>query len=142
MYKFYFEISKQSKQRTVEHFMKEGIAKSTLYDILHRIMNGKPAQRQIGSGKKVILMSSNKLEKVKSYFNHKSGVSLRQAASKFKILKSYVYKVLHTKTSIRKRKKTTIQKRSDDKIWSAKTQCGLLYRKFSQKMFILDDRKQ
>ena len=95
LYMFYFEISKQSKQRTVEHFMKEGIAKSTLYDIFHRIVNGKPAQRQIGSGKKAVLMSSNKLEKVKSYFNHKSSVSLRQAASKCKTSKSYVYKYLH-----------------------------------------------
>ena len=50
VYNFYSKNIQSEKLYTVRHFMAEGVAKMTLYDILLRYDNNLSATRQPGSG--------------------------------------------------------------------------------------------
>lgn len=76
---------------------------------------------------------------LKNTFENNDKISFSTAAVKFKASPSLVRKTLKTKTTIKYRKKQTIPARTEGQIALAKTKCGRLMRKFSNRSFILDD---
>ena len=72
-------------------------------------------------------------------FDHRDGVSTRQAARKFKCSQPYIVKTLSTKTSIKIRKKQKIPSRNDDQRERIPKCCDRLYRKLQGNSVILDD---
>ena len=62
--------------------MKE-FSKSTIYDILKRYEDNLPAKRQSGSGRIAKIFTPKKVEQLKKDFDHKDGISQRQAAQKY-----------------------------------------------------------
>jgi hypothetical protein len=84
-------------------------------------------------------MTSNNIKKLKNMFDHKDGVSQRQAARLFNCSQKYISKTLKMKTGIRMRKKIKIPKRTDLQKSEAKTKCGRLYLKLRNKLCIMDD---
>ena len=57
-------------------------------------------------------------------FDHKDGVSQRQAAKKFNCTQQHISKTLKKRTNIKSRKKMTIPKRSDQQKAVARTKCS------------------
>ena len=84
-------------------------------------------------------MNKKNINKPKAIFDHKDGVSQRQAAKVFKCHYSFVNKTLMKHTEIRCRKKKTIPKRSEVQRQNIKTRCGHLYRKFKNHLWVIDD---
>ena len=77
---------------TVCYFMAEGIPRRTIYSIIKR-STYLPAKRKCGSGFNAEKMKKKQVNQLKKVFDHKDGLSTRQAAAKFDIDQSYVVKL-------------------------------------------------
>lgn len=139
VYEFYIQNKIKGKLFTVHHFREEKIAKTTIYDIIQRAENDLGYERAQGSGRKAVKMPAKKVRQLKSMFNHRSGISQRQASRKFDIQQSYVHKLLKTKSNIRVKNKTKIPGRTNAQKASARTKCSRLCSKFANHDFIVDD---
>lgn len=139
VYNYYDTHKELRKIGTVSHFKDENIPTQTIYSILQRYDKNLPPERKTGSGCKAKKITFSRLNQIKSFFDGHDSVSIRCAARKFNVSKSYLHRTLKHKTSIKYRKKKKIPKRTETQKYLAKTKCGRLYRKFSKKMFILDD---
>ena len=135
----FIEKNQHCGNKTIlQHFLKEGIPRSTIYRLIKRVKNGIGAERKKGQGRVAIKMTSANRDKIKRFFDHKTGRSQRAAARKFNINQSYVCKLLKD-LSITCRKKQTIPDRSEQQAKDAKTKCGILLRKYKNREWILDD---
>ena len=135
VYQFYKSNSDKPKSFTVNHFMSENIPKSTIYDIIKRVEDKIPPERRKGSGRKPLIMTDNLIRN----FEHKCGISQLKYAKKLKCSHQYISKTLKTKTSIRKRKKIKIPKRTDAQRARIRRLCGHLYKNYKDFIWILDD---
>ena len=61
VYKFVDLHPLWKKSAIVQHFMLEGVPRSTMYDILGRMANKIGPERKVGSGRKAIKMSNSKI---------------------------------------------------------------------------------
>ena len=139
VYEFYLNNKDKGKMFTVNHFLLEKIARSTIYSIIKRAENESGHARVQGSGRIAKKMPKKRVEQPKTTFNNQSKISYRSAGRKFKISHSYVHFLIKNKSNIKKRTKQTIPDRSSEQQISAKTKCSRLYSKFSQFIWILDD---
>jgi transposase len=138
VYKFYSDNIHSGKIQTVRHFMAEGVSRRTIYDILHRYDNNLPASRQSGSGGSNARVTGRKLTTLKRLFDHKDGISQRQAAQRLECCQKTISNTLK-RNKIKARKKKRIPKRDERQQSEAKKLCSRLYRKFSNCSWILDD---
>ena len=109
VYNFYIKHRDQGKSFTVSHFTAENISKATIYRIIESAENDSGHGRCVGSGRTAIKMTPKKIARIKDMFNNSDTVSYRLAARKFGISPSYAHKIIKTKSSIRKRKKSECQ---------------------------------
>lgn len=138
VYKFYADNIQSGKMHTVRHFMAEGVPRTTIYDILQRFDNRLPATRQPGSGGSNVKLTPRNLATLKRLFDHKDGISQRQAAQRFKCTQQTISNSLK-RLNIKARKKKRIPHRDERQISEAKRLCGRLYRKFSNCSWVIDD---
>ena len=110
MYAFLENHCDKPKTFTVNHFAAEGVARSTLFDILKRKDDGISSERQSGSGRPAKIMTKSGIKRLVKLFDHKCGISQRKAARKMKCSQFLINLALENKTLIRKRKKTKIPK--------------------------------
>ena len=80
----------------LQHFLKEGIQRSTIYMLIKRVKNGIGAERKKGQGRVAIKMTSANKDKIKRFFDHKTGRSQSAAARKFDITQPYVCNLSRT----------------------------------------------
>lgn len=139
VYSFYRMHMNLGKLFTVNHFREEGMPKATIYRMLNDYEKGLPAERKPGSGRKAKKATPKMMKQLTKAFDGSDKISIRQAASKFGISKSWLHEALCTKTAIRYRKKQAIPSRTDKQIALAKTKCSRMIRKFSGRAFVLDD---
>ena len=81
------------KSFIVNHFFLMGVAKSTIYDVVKRVEEGKPMEHT-GPGKAVTKMTEEKKRKVIRAVKNKVGVSQRLLARRFGCSRSLIQKVL------------------------------------------------
>lgn len=139
VYEFYLKNKDKGKLFTVDHFLLEKLARSTIYSIIQRAEKESGHERVPGSGRIAKKMPKKRVELLKSSFNNQAKISYRSAARKFKISHSYVHYLIKNKSNIKKRKKQSVPNRSSDQQVNAKTKCSRLYSKFSNFTWILDD---
>jgi len=128
-----------TKYEVVTHFMKEGAARSTLYDILARFTHQLPAKRKIGSGRIAVKFNRTNIKRLKRRVNHQHGISQRALAKAFECSLSHVCQTLRKKTSIRYRKKAKAPDRSPAQKSAVRPKCSKLARIFRGKKVIIDD---
>ena len=138
VYKFYSANIQSGKLFTVRHFVSEGVPKSTIYGILKRFHDDKPAFRKSGSGGSNAKVIGRKMTTLKRLFTHKDGISQRQAAQQLQCHQSTICRNLQ-KVNIKAYKKKRIPQRTDKQKSEAKRLCGRLYRKFARASWIIDD---
>jgi hypothetical protein len=93
VYKFFEENKNLGKSYTVKHFTAEKVPRRTVYGILSRLEDF-PAQRKPGSGATFKKMTQRQVNRLKKDFNHKAGMSQRQAARKYNISQRRVGQIL------------------------------------------------
>lgn len=138
IFQFYLENCTLGNKATVEHFLAEGVPRSTIYDIIQRARDNIPPERQSGQGRKAEKMPKARVKRLQAHFDHRDGRSTRQAAEVFDISQTYVRKLLGTR-GIKCRKKKTTPDRTEIQARAAKTKCRNLYEKYRNREWILDD---
>ena len=139
VYKFVDLNPDMKKCAIVKHFMLEGVARSTLYDILQRKTNKISYERKVGSGRPVIKMSKLKVKRLKQRIDHRDGISQTKLAKVFDVSHQYISKIIRTKTGIRYRKKIRVPNRSEQQKSAVRPKCRRLVDIFRKKEVILDD---
>uniref|UniRef100_A0A914CP62 Uncharacterized protein n=1 Tax=Acrobeloides nanus TaxID=290746 RepID=A0A914CP62_9BILA len=143
VYKFYSDHMNKGKTYkgktyTLKHFMEEGVPRRTVYAIFQSFDNNLPASRKSGSGSTPKIFTPEIVKSLRRRFDHKDGISQRQAANMYQCSQGIISKKLK-KLEISCRKKMRIPDQTEKQINDAKTLCGRLYRKFSKFSWILDD---
>ena len=138
IYQFFKKNENSGNKLTIDHFSAEGVARSTIYDVIQRVKNKISPKRRPGQGRLARKMPKAKIKRLQQYFDHKQGRSQRKAARKFEISPSYVNKLLKV-SSIKCRKKKTIPDRTHLQALAAKTKCRIIYEKYRNCEWVLDD---
>jgi transposase len=123
----------------VKHFMLEGFARSTLYDILKRKANNLDAERKIGSGRPAKKMTKIAVKRLKSRIDHSHGISQRKLGRIFEVSQSMICKTLQNETSIEFKKKIRTPSRNPQQKELLRPKCAKLTRLFRGKQVIIDD---
>lgn len=72
---FYMEKNPHdNKKSIVDHFVKEGESKSTIYDIIKRKESGFSYIRRVGSGRPARIFSKSDILKLKRLVDHRDGI--------------------------------------------------------------------
>jgi hypothetical protein len=139
IYDFYLANREKGRKFTLDHFKVEKVPRQTISNIIQRAENETGHKRVQGSGRVAKKMNKKAIDRLKKMFNHRDGVSQRQAARKFGCNQSHICRTLAKKTSIRVCKKKKIPLRTDDQRERIRICCDRLYRKLQGKSCILDD---
>ena len=109
-----------TKLQVAHHFKAEGVAKSTIYDIIRRQEDGRSMDRKVGSGKIPVIMTKRRLATLERLFDGSDSVSQAALASKFNCSQPYISKTLKTKTNIKMYKKIKSPEYSEEQIETVK----------------------
>jgi transposase len=135
---FYEKNSENGNKATLQHFLAEGVARSTIYDAIQRVKSGIGAIRRVGSGRIALKMPREKVRRLARQFDQKDGKSQKAAAREYEIDQSYVCKLLKG-LKIKCRTKKTIPDRTLEQAAAAKTKCRIITEKYKNFQWILDD---
>ena len=138
VFHFFSENRSLGNKHTLEHFLAEGVARSTIYDAIQRVKNKIGPQRRKDQGRTARKMPKKAVKRLARYFNHKQGKSQTIATRKFGITQQYVFQLLK-KEKVKCLKKKTIPDRTEEQAKAAKTKCRQLYEKYCGREWILDD---
>jgi transposase len=138
VYSYYEKNHDKGKKFTADHFISEGVSKSTIYDIMKRFESGASVYDKKSSGRPPKIFTKRAKAKLKRLTNNKSGISQRKLASRFKCSQKLVLLALRD-MSIYRWKKKKIPDRTDAQIKAARPKCSALYRKYGLLDWILDD---
>ena len=84
IYEFYLDNRSEGKKYTIDHFRTAKIPRQTISDIIKRAENDSGYKRVNGSGRVAKIMTKANIKRLKTMFDHRDGISTRQAARKFK----------------------------------------------------------
>jgi len=129
------------KSIIVEHFLKEGVARRTTYNILNKLQTDSPIKEKPRTGRPTTWSKGNE-KKLKRLANNRLGVSLRKLGRKFQVSHTTIYRKLKKcKVQYRKRQKTPKYSPAQEK--KSKKICRKLVNSLYGKnqSIILDDEK-
>ena len=139
IYEFYLNNRSEAKKYTIDYFLAAKIPRQTISDTIKRAENNLGHERVSGSGRVAKIMTKTNIKRIKNMFEHRDGVSTRQASRKFEFSQSLIVQTLVSRTSIRIHKKKKIPMRKDSQLQRISICCDRLYRKLQDKSVILDD---
>lgn len=129
------------KPFTVAHFVEEGMARSSIYHIINEYLARRTVKRRRGSGRPCVKMDSANRQRLRRMINHRTGISQRALGAEFSCSHQYISHVIKKlKISYRKRMKVPKYK-NDAAVREARRRCRILYRKFRNLEFVIDDEK-
>ena len=126
VYKFCSENMQRGKLYIVNHYKAEGVPKSTIYRHIESYLKGKCVERKNGSGKPPFIATKKNIKKLKKWFDHKSGVSLRKVARRLNCRHTTILSILKKHTDIKVYKKTKKPDRTEFQRKIARPKCGKL----------------
>lgn len=127
------------RKSIIDHFLSEGVPKPTIYRIVKCWENGEAPERKSGSGRKAKIMTKTKVKRLINLIDHKSGISTRQLAKKFKCTQQYIVKTIKEKTQIHHRKRSLKPDRTAKQSAVIRPRCGRILKKFPAREFVIDD---
>lgn len=122
-----------------KHFNKEGVAKSTIYDILRRMENNILPERKSRCAPPSAKMTESKIKLLKDKIDHHDGISQSDLAEVFGVSQPTICRTIKKKTNIRYYKKKKAPKRTDRQKAVVRPFCARLVRVFRKKKIIIDD---
>jgi len=97
----YKNISKKCKKDTVRHFFNQQIPKSTIYCVIRRFEKLGTATYRKSSGRPLLPTTKKLVKAVQKTFIRDPNLSVRRAAAKLKISKSYLHSIKTEKLGIK-----------------------------------------
>lgn len=136
---FHQSVSKFCKKNTVEHFLKEGIPKPTIYRVLAMFEESGDTSFKKLPGRPPAKSSPRKVVKVEKVFRRDPNTSVRAAAKKLNLSKSTVsnIKVHRLRIKAYTKKKSPMYTLGQEA--RAKTGLRKIYKKTLEKVLIIDD---
>src|SRR5207237_5728202 len=139
VFQFHKNVAHSETKVTVKHFVKQGKRRTTIYQILKRCKE-RNSSKFATSGKKPGGKAAEKVAKrVKAVFTRNPNISVRQAANKLKLSKTYVSKIKVQKLGIKARTKKKAPKYVKDQEQRAKKGLRRVYRETRSKILVIDD---
>ena len=77
-------VSHMTKSEIVKHFLKEGIARRTIYDTINHLQTAQPIKEKKRSGRPSSWTATKK-SKLKRLANNRTGISQRRLARQFNV---------------------------------------------------------
>ena len=137
---FYRNNIQHGKNYICHHFKKEGISKSTIYQILKTYEVRKSSKRKVGSGRKAKIFSPKKTKKLLRKFDNNDKMSQRKFARLIGCSQSYISKKLK-KLGCKKYKKIKSPEYNTRQEKAVKSSCRWMYKNYQNLEFVLDDEK-
>jgi transposase len=139
----FYKKNGSNSSSTYQHFMAEGICKSTITRTLTRLRKtGNPITRS-PTGRPMKKANMKAMSKIKKLLNAKPSISLRKGCSKVKIPKSTYIRIVKKKLGLKTYKKQTVPKYINNQKSRAKKGCAKIYRNLCGKnandVLIIDD---
>lgn len=133
--KFYTGPAAGNKKVTKDHFVVEGVPKSTVYSIIRTFEDRGDVKRKSGSGRES-LSKGRKLEELGDMSDNKNSTSIKAAAKRFDCERSTIRQTLKDNFDISAKKRKIVPKfdKASEKI--NKTMCRRLKSQFSRKSII------
>lgn len=122
----YYTANKNNKSLTFEHFLAEGLSKSTISDVIKRFTEEGRVEYNMKSGPKPTKLTTRKLKKIKNTFIKNPSISVRNAAKECKISPTSLHNT-KVKLKIKTRKKIVAPKQTEDQQNRCKTNAWKLY---------------
>lgn len=138
---FYLGVAKGQKNVVIEHFMKEKVARRTIYNVLKKYEDTKDVTDKHRSGRPKKLCRGS-MTRLKRLVNHKTGVSLRRLGSKFGVSHETIRKCLK-EMNINYFKKKRAPKYTEKQLQEVPTRARRLNRLLSDQdiELVMDDEK-
>ena len=109
IYEFYLNNRSEGKKYTIDYFLAAKIPRQTIPDIMKRTENNLGHERVSGSCRVAKIMTKTNIKRLKNMFEHRHGVSTRQAARKFECSQSLIVQTLVSRNFIRIHNKKRFQ---------------------------------
>lgn len=138
---FYIDVAGKKKNVTVKHFLAEKVPRQTIYNIINKYDESRHVGDKPRSGRPKKL-SRGELTRLKRLVNHKTGVSLRLLAQKFRVSHSSIHRYLE-EMGINYYKKQKVPQYTEKQLQEIPTRARRLYRMLLSNDFelIMDDEK-
>ncbi|CAF1216156.1 unnamed protein product [Rotaria sp. Silwood1] len=139
---FYVDSSNKSCKTTVNYFIKQGVPRRTIYNILQRYLKHGRTKFLPKTGRPLKLSNKEIKQLVKSA-NNRCGISQRKLAKRYDVNQSTISRNLRRRTSLvirRRRKAPRMDNKAHEK--RARKNCGKLYKTTGRHCdIIVDDEK-
>ena len=126
---YYENVSKKCKKDTVRHFVSEEIPKSTIYCIIRRFEKLGTATYRKSKGRPLLPATKKLVKAVQKTFTNDANVSVRCAAAKLKISKSYLHLIKTKKLGFKTRVCQSYPAYVKDQAARVKTACRRIVEK-------------
>lgn len=138
---YYVNIAGKNKSVTINHFVQEKIPRRTIYSIIKKYEDDGHVGDKPRSGRPKKLCQGE-LTRLKRLVNHKTGVSLRRLASKFRVGRQTIHNYLEG-MNIKYYRKQRAPKYTDKQLQEVPIRARRLYRMLSMNDFelVMDDEK-
>jgi transposase len=135
---FYLHHLDKGKSYTVRHFLCEGIARSTTYEILKKLETRKDISRKPGSGGINRKLSNSQRAAIGRWLNNRRGVSLRREAKKYGVAEKTMRRIVRTQ-GLKCRKRIKAPQYTAQQQETIKEKAQKLLRVLRGKKILMDD---
>lgn len=84
-----------TRKETLAHFTAEGVARSTIYDVLAKAEERGTSERKVGSGRPARIMTNQRKNGLRRSIDGRLGVSVRKLARKYNCTPQHVHQTIH-----------------------------------------------
>jgi len=128
----------KGKAFTVNHFVNEGCARSTIYTLLSNLSKSSNVHRKPGSGGHNKKLTNQQRASIRRWIQTKRGVSLRREASKYGVCATTMRNIIK-EGGLKCRKRKKAPQYTEEQVKRVKLRAGKLLRSLSDKKIIMDD---
>lgn len=123
----------------VKQFVAIGCSRSSVYRWAKSALQPRVGGRNKGRAYPARIATKGNIQKLKRYFNHKSGRSQRSFARRLRCSQGYVSRMLKKHTDIQCYKKTKRPLMTDKQRAVARPKCRAMYDRYKKTDFVIDD---
>lgn len=123
----------------VKHFVAIGFSRASVYRWAKSAQQPSESVRKVRRAYPVRIATKGNIQKLKQFFDHKSGRSQRSFAKRLGCSQAYISHMLKKHTDIRCYKKTKRPLMTDKQMAEARPKCRAMYNKYKNTDFVIDD---
>ena len=128
-----------SLKKIVDSFVEIGCSRRSVYRWANSALQNRKVGRNTRVGPPLRIATKGTIQKVKRYFDHRTGRSQRKIAGKIGCSQAYISRLIKKHTDIRCYKKSKRPLMTDKQKQQARPKCRKMYYRYRGTDFVLDD---